>query len=138
MKDNEVPQDGMAYKGRDTLRKLMYATDKEGNYTGIPSLGWEAEHTATKTAWDEVQQDLNDTLRRVHAGEVSPLAYYMKKSLMDVGLLAKYVKRWKWNVKRHMRPDIFAKLHPATLREYADALGIDVETLKNPPAQIAE
>ena len=43
---NEVPQDGLNYKDRDKVHKLMYAVDKEGQYTGVTSAGWEAENVA--------------------------------------------------------------------------------------------
>lgn len=129
MQLDEVPQDGLDYKDRDKLRKLMYATDREGHYTGIPSAGWEAENIATKSAWDEVAESLRETEAAVKAGQLSPVAYFMQKSLMDVSILARYVGKWRWMVKRHMKPAIFSKLSQDMLRKYADVFGITVDEL---------
>jgi hypothetical protein len=119
MQLDEVPQDGLDYKERDKLRKLLYATDKDGHYTGIPSVGWEAENIATKGAWDEAVESLRETEAAVKAGRLSPIAYFMQKSLMDEALLAKYVGKWKLTVKRHMKPSVFNKISDAVLSEYA-------------------
>ena len=128
---NEVPQDPKNFKGAEKMKKLMYATDKDGNYTGIPSSGWEAENEATKQAWDDVDETLADTEKRVKAGELSPVAYYMQKNLMDVALLAKYAGTWQWQVKRHFNPSVFNKMNEAMLQKYADIFSISVDELKN-------
>ena len=49
---------------------------------------------------------------------------------MDVGLLAQHAGFFKWTVKRHFKPKVFAKLKPSTLEKYAVALKITVEELK--------
>lgn len=131
MKLDEVPQDGLDYKERDKLRKLLYATDKDGNYTGIPSVGWEAENIATKGAWDEVTEALRETEAAVKAGKLSPIAYFMQEALMDESLLAKYVGKWKLTVKRHMKPSVFRKLSDDVLAQYASVFNISVAELKS-------
>ena len=131
MNVNEVPQDGLDYKGRGELRKLMYATDKDGKYTGVGSVGWEAENAATRQAWDEVEETLKETEAAVRAGTLSPIAYFMQKALMDVPLLASYAGKWQWTVKRHLKPGIFAKLSDDTLAGYAKVFNITLETLKH-------
>ena len=131
MQLDEVPQDGLDYKERDKLRKLLYATDKDGHYTGINSVGWEAENIATKGAWDEVVETLKETEAAVKAGKLSPIAYFMQKSLMDEALLAKYVGKWKWTVKRHMKPSVFNKLSDKILAQYASVFNISVGELKS-------
>jgi hypothetical protein len=128
---DEVPQDGLDYKERNKLRKLLYATDKDGHYTGIPSVGWEAENIATQGAWDEVSESLKETEEAVKAGTLSPIAYFMQKSLMDVAILAAYVGKWGWTVKRHMKPAVFARLSETTLAKYAGVFNITVEELKS-------
>jgi hypothetical protein len=130
MQLDEVPQDGLEYKDRDKLRKLMYATDKDGHYTGIPSAGWEAENAATKAAWDEVEEQLRETEAAVRAGKLSPIAYYMQKSLMDVSILARYVGKWQWTVKRHLKPAVFNGLSDSVLQQYAAVFEIPVSALK--------
>ncbi|MBS1615529.1 MAG: hypothetical protein JST06_05365 [Bacteroidetes bacterium] len=127
---DEVPQEGLHYKERDTLRKLMYATDREGHYTGVASVGWEAENIATQSAWDEVNESLRETEAAVRSGQLSPIVYFMQKCLMDLPILARYVGKWRWTVRRHMKPAVFKKLKPATLKSYATVFGISVEELQ--------
>lgn len=129
MKTNEVPQDKRDFKEGDKIHKLMYAVDKDGKYTGVNSAGWEAENFATKQAWDAIDEELSETADKVKKGELSPIAYYMHKCLMEISLLAKYVGKWQWQVKKHMKPSGFSKLSPAMLNKYAQAFNITVEEL---------
>lgn len=131
MNVNEVPQDPKNFKGAENLKKLMYATDKDGNYTGVVSSGWEAENEATKQAWDDVDETLAKIAAQVTAGELSPIAYFMQKSLMELPLLAKYVGKWQWQVKRHFKPSVFNDMDASLLQKYADIFSITVEELKN-------
>lgn len=131
MKANEVPQDKRDFKEGDKIHKLMYAVDNDGKYTGITSAGWEAENIATKQAWDAVDEELAETAEKVKNGELSPIAYYMQKHLMEVSLLAKYVGKWQWQVKRHFKPAVFSKLSADTLNKYAAVFNITAEDLKN-------
>lgn len=131
MKANEVPQDKRDFKEGDKIHKLMYAVDNDGKYTGITSAGWEAENIATKQAWDAVDEELAETAEKVKHGELSPIVYYMQKNLMEVSLLAKYVGKWQWQVKRHFKPSAFNSLSPAVLAKYAAVFNISVDELKN-------
>ena len=129
MKVNEVPQDPKNFKQGEKIRKLMYATDKDGKYTGVNSAGWEAENFALRQAWDEVETTLAETEEKVKAGELSPIAWYMQKMLMDITLLSKYVGKLEWQVKRHMKPSVFKSLKPETLQKYASVFNITVDEL---------
>lgn len=129
MKVNEVPQDIRDFKGGEKLKKLVYAVDKEGKYEGVTSSGWEAENFAMRQAWDAVDDALADTEEKVKAGKLSPIAYYMQKCLMDLPLLARYVGKWKWQVKRHMKPSVFQKLDNSILNKYASVFEISVDEL---------
>lgn len=129
MKVNDVPQDAKNFKGADEIKKKMYAVDKDGKYTGVNSAGWEAENFATKQAWDDIDKTLTTIEQQVKNGEVSPIAYYMHKSLMDTALLAKYVGKWQWQVKRHMKPAVFKKLNNNLLEKYASVFNISVKDL---------
>jgi len=126
---NEVPQDALEYKDRDKVRKLVYAVGKDGKYTGVESVGWEPENVAMHQAWEAIEEELAKTEQLVRAGELSPVAYFMQQKLMDLPLLAKYVGKWQWQVKRHFKPEIFAGLSPAMLQKYAATFGITVEEL---------
>jgi hypothetical protein len=129
MKTNEVPQDKRDFKEGDTVTKLLYAVDDSGKYTGVNSVGWEAENFATKQAWDAIDEELAETEQKVKNGELSPIAYYMHKCLMETSLLAKYVGKWQWQVNRHMKPSVFKTLSHEMLNKYAQAFNITVEEL---------
>lgn len=131
MNVNEVPQDPLEYKDKDKVRKLMYAVGKDGKYIGVGSVGWEAENTATRQAWEAIEDELKETEQKVKEGTISPLAYFMQKQLMDISLLAKYAGKWEWQVKRHMNPDTFKRLSNRMLQKYADIFEITVTELIN-------
>ena len=128
---NEVPQDSLEYKDRDKLKKLVYAVGKDGKYTGVGSSGWDPENVATKQAWDAIEEELAETMKQVQAGAVSPIAWYMQKKLMDLPLLAQYVGKWQWQVKRHMKPQVFNELSDKMLEKYASVFEITVDELKS-------
>ncbi|RYZ55230.1 MAG: hypothetical protein EOP49_03295 [Sphingobacteriales bacterium] len=131
MNINEVPQDPKDFKEGEKLKKLVYATDKDGKYTGVNSAGWDAENFAMKQAWDAADEELAETVEAIKRGELSPLAFYMKKSLMDLSLLAKYAGKWQWQVKRHMKPSVFKDLPQDLLQTYANIFNITVPELVN-------
>ncbi|MBP4137335.1 hypothetical protein [Flavobacterium geliluteum] len=130
MEKEKVPQD----KGNLTqsnLKELVYATDENGNYTTALSTGWEPKTIALSNSIDEINERIADAKQQVENGEVSPICYYMEINKMDLTILASYVGMWKWRVKRHFKPAIFAKLSPAILQKYADTFDISVAELKN-------
>ncbi len=129
MNVNEVPQDPKNFREADKVKKLMYAVDKDGKYTGVNSAGWEAENIATKQAWDAVDEELEETKQKIQAGELSPIAYYMHKCLMEPSLLAKHVGKWTWQVKGHLKPSGFNKLSTDMLQKYASVFNITVDEL---------
>ena len=104
MNKKEVPQD----KGvLDHWHNIQYAVDENGKYTLVPSSGWEPANIANYQAWGIIEERLSQVIEKVSAGELSPLAYHMEKNLMDIALLAKYVRLSRWRVKRHLRPRFF-------------------------------
>jgi len=52
---------------------------------------------------------------------------------MDIGILAAYVNKWQWQVKRHLKPAVFSKLSDAMLSKYARVFNITVDALKKIP-----
>jgi hypothetical protein len=131
MKKEEVPQDDdNLHQG--TFKQIMYAVDNTGNYVPVQSAGWEPENIALGQAWEEVNEKVKAALARVRAGEISPVAYYMEKNLMDLALLASYVGKFQWQVKRHMKPAVFKNLSQKMLSRYAAAFKVSVAELKQP------
>lgn len=130
MKVNEVPQDITYYEGE---RRACYALNDEGKYLIVTSTGWKDEAVVNGLAVDELAAALEDTRKAVLAGVKSPLCYHMERRQMNPAILAKTAGIAVFRVKRHFRPEIFARLKPALLDQYARALAVSPEALKTVP-----
>jgi hypothetical protein len=128
MKDKEVPQDD-ANMMRGKFREPVYSLDKDGNYTVVKSVGWDPKNTVMQQAWDNINEKVEETKQKVINGQLSPIAFYMEKNIMDVGLLSKYMGLWRWTVKKHLKPKHFNKLSTDQLAQYADIFNITIEQL---------
>lgn len=113
------------------FKQLFYAVDDTGNYVPVSSVGWEPENVAMEQAWEEVRAKVEKARQRVLAGELSPIGYYMEKTLMDLPLLASYVRKFQWQVKRHLKPAAFNRLSDRMLQRYAAAFKITVQELRH-------
>ena len=129
MKKKEVPQDEGLNEGR--FEDVCYALDENGNYVTVLSKGWKPKTDAMLQAWEVIDEQVEMTRQRVLAGDLSPIAFYMEKNLMDVKLLADYVGLPKRKVRKHLKPDHFNKLEDKILILYADTFGISVENLRD-------
>lgn len=128
MLEHEVPQEG-----NSTLaghRKAVYARGADGRMHIVQSAGWEVEEIVTRQAVDDLNRLAADARQRVFSGQTSPLEYHMHCKRMDILLLAQVTGLWQWRVRRHLRPDVFARLSPALLARYAHALGLTVDALR--------
>jgi len=124
---DEVPQDeDSAHAGH---KKLMYAVDSKGQYIPTGSAGWEAETFATRLAVSELEKQAEAAKLEWQQGLVSPLKYLMYQHRLDLASLAQASGLWKWRIKRHFTPKIFAQLSPKVLEQYAEVFGIDVQEL---------
>lgn len=131
MKIGDVPQDrGMI---TDNRREICYAVDENGNYVLAKSAGWEPKNVANSQAWDIIRDQIQETLKKIEAGTLSPLAFHMVNNQMNVSLLAKYMQLSRWRVRRHLKPAVFNRLKPDTLKRYADIFEIDVSSLSQIP-----
>ncbi|WP_259070680.1 hypothetical protein HDF24_16960 [Mucilaginibacter sp. X4EP1] len=129
MKKEDVPQD-LSSLGKIT-KEVCYATDKSGKYVTELSKGWDVKITALDTHWEEIEQRVAIAKQKVLNHEASPLLFFMEKNLMDAELLAGYAGFWKWQVKRHLRPEIFKKLSDKKLQRYAEVFNVTIDDLKN-------
>ncbi len=50
---------------------------------------------------------------------------------MDISILAGYTGFWKWQIKKHLKPDVFNRLSLDKLERYAMAFDVNVEDLKS-------
>jgi hypothetical protein len=132
MELKEVPQErNLTLDGQ---RKVVYAKDAQGRLRIAASQGWEVEEIVTTQALSSLQNLSVRALEQVRLGQASSLAYWMHERRMDEALLAQSTGFWRWRVRRHLRPQHFAKLGPAQLERYAQALGLSVATLQSVPA----
>ncbi|OXB24095.1 hypothetical protein B0A80_05185 [Flavobacterium tructae] len=130
MEKEKVPQDN-GNLTKNNLKELLYATDENGDYTTTLSTGWEPKTIALSNSIDDINERIAEAKQQVEMGEVSPICYYMELNKMDLTILSSYVGMWKWRVKRHFKPSVFAKLSNTTLQKYADAFEISIAELKN-------
>lgn len=128
MRDEQVPQDrGRVLAGH---RKAVYAQGADGRLHVVASTGWEAEEIVNLQAVDELQRLAEDARARALAGLASPLEYHMYRARMDLDLLAQTSGVWRWRIRRHFRPAVFARLSPHVLQRYAAVLGCSVDALR--------
>jgi hypothetical protein len=129
MKKKDVPQDDEnLFEGK--FKVVKYAVDDDGNYGTVGSVGWEPENTVLNQAWDEINKKVEETKKKIEAGELSPLAFHMEKNIMDVGMLSQYMDISKRKVAKHLEPEGFNSLDTRTLEKYAEVFDISVDELK--------
>lgn len=128
MKKKEVPQDDEGLQ-EGKLRDLCYAVDEDGNYVTVLSTGWAPKNAAMHQAWEEIHKKVEVTRQKVLVGELSILAYFMEKNIMDLKLLAQYTGIPKRKLKKHMNPRKFQALDREILEKYAEAFAITIEEL---------
>lgn len=114
-------------------RKAMYARDASGRMVLVASSGWEVEEIVTSDAVEQLNDQANAARQRVETGQSAPLEYWMYARRMDLTLLAQSTGIWRWRVRRHLQAGRFARLSPALVQRYADALGISTEVLVRLP-----
>ena len=127
MNINEVPQERNATLAG--CRKAVYARNADNRIVSVASAGWEVEEIVTQQAVDIFSAYATAARARVLKGESSPLEYWMVAQRMDLATFAQSSGIWRWRIRRHFRPALFARLSPAMLDRYANALGISRLTL---------
>ena len=133
MKVRDVPQDAGSCLDQAGHQRVNDAVRDDGRYEPVPTVGWQAEIDATAVSAEFERARIRTAWEEARAGRQSPLAYHMVAASMDVGLLATEARLWAWQVRRHLRPDVFARLKAADLARYAGALGLSVEQLRGLP-----
>ncbi len=133
MKVTEVPQDRGMIGGQ--IKEVCYALDDKGRYTLAGSAGWEPKNVANDQAWALIKEAVEETLAKIEAGKLSPLAYHMARNQMTVGLLADYVGFNRLKVWWHLKPAGFRRMASHTRKRYAQALNLDLNALATVPDQ---
>ena len=128
MNDADVPQEG-----NETLaggRKAVYARGADGRVRPMQSAGWQVEEIVTRQAIEDLEKQAEEARQRCLKGLVSPLEFHMYHARMDLPLLCQTTGLWRWRVRRHLRPEIFAKLPEKVLLRYCEAMGITLDALR--------
>ena len=130
MKKDEIPQDPSRLEEKN-MKELCYVVDESGEYSTGLSSGWEPKSIALDITMDNLNQQIEEARQEVLNGTKSPIYYFMLLSKMDLSILASYMERSKWIVKRHFSPKSFKKLKKSTLDKYAEIFEIDVNKILN-------
>lgn len=129
----DVPQENnVTLEGH---RKAVYARDAAGKIVPVGCAGWEVEEIVTLQAVNVLREQADAALARARSGQGAPLEYWMYARRMDLPLLSQATGIWQWRIRRHFRPEIFARLDDGFLTRYAEALGITVTQLKSLPQE---
>jgi len=126
----DVPQDvgGLA---NANMKELCYAVDKDGKYATKLSDGWDVKTLALNKSLELIEERIQEFKTQCLNGEISTIPYYMELNRMDLTVLADYMNKWKWTLKRHFKPSVFKKLSEKTLQKYADTFNISIAQLKD-------
>ena len=117
---------------KDGMPKGYYTQNDNGKYVLDTNHCW-SEEVCVAAIVSEVRANIEKARREVLAGLKSPLCYHMEVRQMDAKFLARAAGIAVFRVKRHMRPEIFAKLKSSVLDRYAAALAVTPEELKTVP-----
>ncbi|MGE5423885.1 MAG: hypothetical protein ACM3N9_00895 [Syntrophothermus sp.] len=112
-------------------KELSYHYQEGGLYEKKVGFHPEQDRVILQQAWDLFNERIEDAKNKVLRGEVSPVVYYMEKTLLDPMSLSMMSGIAIWRVKRHFKTKIFRKLKDKTLKKYAEAFNITVDQLKN-------
>lgn len=128
MERSNVPQDdAKILEGK--FKVIKYAVDEKGDYTTVPTVGWEAENVVLGQAWEEINRNVEAAKQRVLEGKSSPILYHMAKQMMDIGMVAGYTGYMPLMVRLHLIPWFFRRLSDKSLDKYAKAFRISRKEL---------
>lgn len=128
MKKEDVPQDKSALD--NFTKEVCYALDDSGKYVTTLSTGWEVKTVALDKTWSDIEHRIQAVKEKVLRKEASPVLFFMEARLMDFEILAAYTGFWQWQIKRHLKPNIFEKLSQKQLTKYAKAFNVSMDDFK--------
>jgi len=117
---------------KDGMPKGYYTQNDNGKFVLDTNHCW-SEEVCVAMIVSEVRANIEKARKEVLAGLKSPLCYHMEVRQMNLKFLAKAAGIAVFRVRRHLRPEIFAKLKPSVLNRYTKALRVTMEELKTVP-----
>ena len=130
MKKDSIPQDESSLASKD-MKEVCYAVDENGEYSTALSTGWKPKTIALEVTMNDLNERIESAKKSVLDDKKSPIVYFMERSRMDWSILASYMGKPKWIIKRHAKPKVFKKLKDTVIKEYAEVFEIEVNELKN-------
>jgi hypothetical protein len=128
MKKDSIPQDESSLASKD-MREVCYALDENGEYSTALSTGWKPKTIALEVTMNDLNERIESAKKSVLDGENSPMVYFMELSRMDWSILASYMGKRKWIIKRHAKPNVFKRLNDIVIKKYAEVFEIEVNDL---------
>jgi len=123
MKEKEIRVD---YKAHEVI---LYAEKEDHSYapvqTGASLTAQYLDDFFLKK--QNLERELKEEMKK---GAISPVYYYMLMQDIGIGDLAKRIGISKRKLRKHFRPEVFAKLDEGMLEKYAVVFGIQVEDVK--------
>jgi hypothetical protein len=108
---------------------ILFAEKDDESYAPIISGSYAVDQNLE--GFFQMKDKLDKALRQeLQKGKISPVFYYMLMQDMGPGDLAKRVGICKRKLRRHFRPEVFAKLNDGTLQKYSIVFGITIEQMK--------
>jgi hypothetical protein len=112
-------------------RELLYSYADGHQYEKTVGFHGEADRVILQQAWDYFNERIEEARQNVLAGKVSPVVYYMEKTLVTPMDLSMHTGISLWRIKRHFKPRVFARLKDETMAKYAEVFNVSVDQLKN-------
>lgn len=110
-------------------REVFYSFNKEKGFTQKVDYQYSANQEIIRQGWDAAEERMNAVRQQIAAGMLSPIAYHMERCLMELPILASYMKLTRWRVRRHLKPSGYNKLTTELRSKYAAVFGIPVNEL---------
>lgn len=128
MKKDSIPQDESSLASKD-MKEVCYAVDENGEYSTALSTGWKPKTIALEVTMNDLNERIENAKKSVLDGKKSPIVYFMELSRMDWSILASYMGKPKWIIKRHAKPKVFKQLKDTVIKKYAEVFEIEVNEL---------
>ena len=90
---------------------MLYVTNRDGSYTQTNSDGWDAENVVLEQAWEEIDSQLEQALKQVKDGKLSPIGYYIIKNRMDIGILAAFTTNLQKSINHKKGAELVIKIN---------------------------
>lgn len=128
MEKDKVQQDD-ANLLNGLFKVVKYATEEDGSYTTVKTVGWEAENIVSQQVWEDIHEHVEAVRKLVQSGKKSPIAYHMTKQMLEPAMLSGYTGFPTFIVHLHLRPWFFNRLSKRGLEKYANAFRMSVQDM---------